>query len=259
VPCDLTAIRLHAYLDGELDAASAASFEQHLRTCAECSSTLPAEQSLREALSAAQLYERAPTQLRNQIRKNLPASVIPKAPKYPAWQWLAVAAALLLAAFLGRELVGLFHVQSQRSILASAAVDAHLRSLQPGHLTDVQSSDQHTVKPWFDGKVDFAPTVRDFAADGFPLLGGRLDVLAGRTAAALVYGRRKHIINVFVMESSYAAQLATSGELHGYHWLSWQKDGFTYIAVSDAATEDLSGLRDLFLKPPTPPVTPGPE
>jgi mycothiol system anti-sigma-R factor len=249
VRCELTAVHLHAYLDGELDAASAANFEQHLRACGACSCALAAEQSLREAISSAQLYEHAPSRLRNQIRKSLPHNSLAQVPKSRAWQWLALAAALILAALLSRELVGLFHVQTQGSVLASAAVDAHLRSLQPGHLTDVQSSDQHTVKPWFDGKVDFAPMVRDFAADDFPLIGGRLDVLAGRTAAALVYGRRKHIINVFVMESSNATAPPSSGDLHGYHWLSWQMDGFTYIAVSDASPEDLLPLRNLFLKP----------
>lgn len=248
MPCEFSAVHLHAYFDGELDAAGAANFEQHLRDCPECSSVLAAEQSLRKALSSAQLYERAPGQLRSQIRKGLPHNSSATVPKPRARQWLAVAAALVLAALLGRELAGLFHLQAQRSTLASAAVDAHLRSLQPGHLTDVESSDQHTVKPWFDGKVDFAPTVRDFAADGFPLIGGRLDVLAGRTGAALVYGRRKHVINVFVLESSTTAAPANSGDLHGYHWLSWQKNGFTYIAVSDAAPEELLQLRDLLLK-----------
>jgi mycothiol system anti-sigma-R factor len=249
VPSELHAVRLHAYLDGELDAAGAADFEQHLRTCPQCSSALAAEQSLRASISSAQLYERAPSQLRNQIRKSLPHNSPATVPKSRTWPWLALAAALILAAFLGRELLGLVHLHDQRSVLASAAVDAHLRSLQPGHLTDVQSSDQHTVKPWFDGKVDFAPTVRDFAANDFPLLGGRLDVLGGRTAAALVYGRRKHIINVFVMESSNADVPPSSGDLHGYHWLSWQNDGFTYMAVSDAAPQDLVQLRDLCVKP----------
>ncbi len=141
-------------------------------------------------------------------------------------------------------------LQSRANIntLAVAAVDAHLRSLQPGHLTDVQSSDQHTVKPWFDGKVNFAPTVSDFANDGFPLLGGRLDVLSGNTAAALVYGRRKHIINVFVLPSVPRAPSTSandSGERDGYHWLSWQQNGFTYIAVSDATPSDLEQLRTL--------------
>jgi anti-sigma factor RsiW len=128
-------------------------------------------------------------------------------------------------------------------------VDAHLRSLQPGHLTDVESTDQHTVKPWFDGRVDFAPPVRDFSGEGFTLLGGRLDVVQGRTVAALVYGRRKHIINVFVEKTLPVESWNGSGTTQGYHWLAWQKDGFSFFAVSDVTAPDLEQLRWLFLAP----------
>jgi anti-sigma factor RsiW len=245
VHCELTGIHLHAYLDGELDAAGAASFERHLQSCAECSSALSSEQSLRQALAGAQLYEPASAQLCSSVRPKLPAEFQARSLFSSVVRWGASAAALLLAALLGHQLLPL---RSNADAFAVAAVDAHLRSLQPGHLTDVQSTDQHTVKPWFDGKIDFAPPVRDFAIDGFPLLGGRLDVLSGRTAAALVYGRRKHVINVFVTEPSRAAQAPGSGERYGYHWLFWQQDGFTYIAVSDVAPADLQQLRALFSK-----------
>lgn len=250
MPCELTRTHLHAYLDGELDAPGAAAFEQHLHACAECASALASEQSLRQTLAAAQLYEPAPEQLRKNILARLPADFPAPAPKRPILQWAAMAAALLLALFLGYAWSSFHRVQPHDDVLADAAVDAHLRSLQPGHLTDIPSTDQHTVKPWFDGKVDFAPSVRDFAYDGFPLLGGRLDVLAGRTAAALVYGRRKHIINVFVLPSSSTTASASenSGQQHGYHWLSWQAAGFTYLAVSDASPDDLQQLSALFLK-----------
>jgi anti-sigma factor RsiW len=251
VPCELSGIHLQAYLDGELDAAGTASFERHLQSCAQCGAALASEQALRHTLHAAQLYERAPDHLRQKVRAALPASF--PAPgqtvRFPVWQWAALAAALLLAVLLGRELLTVLRSNSEATTLAVAAVDAHLRSLQPGHLMDVESTDQHTVKPWFDGKIDFAPSVRDFANDGFPLMGGRLDVLAGRTAAALVYSRRKHVVNVFVVTGPEAnPALAPSGERQGYHWLSWQKDGFSYVAVSDAAPADLQQLRDLFLK-----------
>jgi mycothiol system anti-sigma-R factor len=248
VPCELTGIHLHAYLDGELDAAGAASFERHLQSCAECASALGSEQSLRQTLAGAQLYERAPEHLRNRVDSKLPAGAPARTRNFGIWKWAAIAATLLLAGFLGRELLLVFRAQSESLVLAAAAVDAHLRSLQPGHLMDVQSTDQHTVKPWFDGKINFAPPVSDFAAEGFPLIGGRLDVLAGRTAAALVYGRHKHIINVFVLESQSTTAPPGSGERNGYHWLAWQKDGYLYLAVSDAAAEDLQQLRDLFLK-----------
>jgi anti-sigma factor RsiW len=248
VHCELTATRLHAYFDGELDAAGAASFEQHLRSCPQCASALVSEQSLRQVLSESQLYAPASTTLRKNVLKDLAANSVAERSSFPLWRWAALAAVLLLAVLLGRELFSVFRARSEAAALATAAVDAHLRSLQPGHLTDVQSSDQHTVKPWFDGKVNFAPAVPDFAADGFPLLGGRLDVLDGRTAAALVYGRRKHIINVFVVQSGSATPTPSSGDRQGYHWLSWQTGPFAYIAVSDVSAADLQQLRDLFQK-----------
>jgi anti-sigma factor RsiW len=130
----------------------------------------------------------------------------------------------------------------------SPSLHAHLRSLQPGHLTDVESTDQHTVKPWFDGKLDIAPPVRDFASDGFPLLGGRLDVIEGRTVAALVYGRRKHMVNVFVWKSQDTVPYSDSGERQGYHWVSWKKDGFTFCAVSDVSLPELQQLKTLFFQ-----------
>ena len=244
MPCDLSSVQLRAYLDDELDAVGAATFESHLKSCPECAAVLASEKALRQTLASSELYERAPDRLRQNVLSGLPAPVA----KSQSWRWVALAAALLLAVLLGRELLTVLRGQSDVTMLASAAVDAHLRSLQPGHLTDVQSTDQHTVKPWFDGKVAFAPSVRDFSSDGFPLLGGRLDILAGRTVAALVYGRRKHIINVFVLESQPPIAVSNSGDRHGYHWLSWQKDGFTYVAVSDAAPDDLQQLRELFLK-----------
>src|SRR5205807_3669007 len=112
------------------------------------------------------------------------------------WRWLAMAATLLLAVSLGWRLLPALRGNGAESQLASAVVDAHLRSLQPGHLEDVQSTDQHTVKPWFDGKLDFAPPVHDFTNEGFPLQGGRLDVVRGYIVAVLVYARRKHPFNV---------------------------------------------------------------
>lgn len=246
--CELSGTHLHAYLDGELDAAGAASFEHHLESCAACASELSSEQVLRQTLADAQLYSRASVALRSSVRSKLPADFPRKTRTSQAWRWAAVAAALLLAAFLGAGALRVFRGPSGSQTLISAAVDAHLRSLQPGHLTDVQSTDEHTVKPWFDGKVNFAPGVRDFASEGFPLLGGRLDVLAGRSAAALVFGRRKHIINVFVLESANPSEIRGANARAGYHTVSWQEDGLTYLAVSDVAEGDLQQLRDLFLK-----------
>lgn len=248
MPCELFGTHLQAYLDGELDAAGAANFESHLQSCPQCFEALAAQNALRQSLAGAQLYERAPDHLRRRVRSQIspidPASLR----RSTAWRWAAVAAGILLALILSREVFSFLRGRSEDAVLVAAAVDAHLRSLQPGHLTDVQSTDQHTVKPWFDGKVDLAPSVRDFAAQGFPLIGGRLDVLDGRTVAVVIYARRKHIVNVFVMNRPSARSLEGSGERQGYHWLAWQAGTFQYLAVSDVAPADLRELRNLFLK-----------
>ena len=241
--CELSKLHVHAYIDGELDAAGTANFEQHLKTCPDCSSAVSSAGSLRTSFQQAELYERAPLGLRNKILSGLPSSAPPRKREASAIRWLALAAGLLLAALLGREIFVTARLTEKP--LAIAAVDAHLRSLQPGHLTDVESSDQHTVKPWFDGRVDFAPTVQDFAAEGFPLLGGRLDVLGGRTVAALVYGRRKHVVSVFVAKLQGSEALSGEGVMQGYHWLAWQQNGLQYCAVSDVAPADLKQLQQL--------------
>lgn len=250
MPCDQSQNQLHGYLDGELDALGAAKFEQHLESCLDCKQVLAAEESLRRSFQQAALYERAPQSLRKNLVGKLgpqtaagPSSARPLVP----WQWLALAAALLLAAFLGWRQLQSSHRLTETQQMAASLVDAHLRSLQPGHLADVESTDQHTVKPWFDGRIDFAPPVRDFTKDGFPLVGGRLDVVGGRSVAALVYGRRKHVVNVFVEKTQPQNSWNGSGEAQGYHWITWQKDSFSFCAVSDAAAPDLAQLKQLFL------------
>jgi len=248
VPCEQTENQLHGYLDGELDPVSAANFEKHLESCPDCKQTLAAEEALHQSIQKANLYERAPESLRKSLLgkpQQSPAARPFPAPRVFAWQWLAAAAVFLLAMLVGWQQLQKPRGVSEAQLMAASLVDAHLRSLQPGHLTDVESTDQHTVKPWFDGRIDFAPPVHDFAADGFPLLGGRLDVADGRTVAALVYARRKHIINVFVEKSLSENYWKGAGESQGYHWLAWQQSGFTLCAVSDVTPADLAQLQQL--------------
>ena len=250
MPCDQTQTQLHGYLDGELEALSAANFEKHLETCHDCKQSLAAEESLHRSIQQAGLYERAPESLRiSLLGKSRQQPFVRSFPgaRLSPWRWLAVAAVLLLSVFIGWRQLQSGRGPGNAQLMAASFVDAHLRSLQPGHLTDVQSTDQHTVKPWFDGRIDFAPPVRDFANEGFPLVGGRLDVAGGKTVAALVYARRKHIINVFVETAPSESYWNGSGESQGYHWLTWQKDGFSFCAVSDVAPTDLSQLQQLFL------------
>ena len=248
--CELPRTMIHGYLDGELDAVRAAEFERHLEQCPECVTALESQESLRSSLQRAELYEKAPAELRQKVLSSLrpAAGPIPfVAPRRRAAvaQWLAIAAVLLLLLYSGWRLFSGLGQKNNQTALAAQIVDAHLRSLEPGHLTDVISTDQHTVKPWFDGKLDFAPPVQDFAADGFPLTGGRLDVVGGRTVAALVYGRRKHFVNVFIWPSSNPDAAPSSGAQQGYHWITWQKNGMAYWAVSDTAAADLDELQRL--------------
>jgi anti-sigma factor (TIGR02949 family) len=251
VACELSQTQLHAYFDGECDAVTAAAFEKHLESCPECQHRLEVERSLRRSLQKANLYERAPNARREKLLGSTakPSPTPVRAPARPiSWGWLAAAAVFLLAIMVGWRQFGREPGLSSTQVAAATLVDAHLRSLQPGHLTDVESTDQHTVKPWFEGRLDFAPPVRDFAADGFPLLGGRLDVVEGRTAAALVYGRRKHIINVFVEKSQPQVTWNGSGTTQGYQWTAWQDSGFSFFAVSDVSAGDLEQLKQLFSK-----------
>jgi anti-sigma factor (TIGR02949 family) len=245
--CELTHTSLHGYLDGELDAERAAEFERHLENCSLCAAELEAQERLRKALLQADLYERAPQTLRRNV---LGAAGIReermRRPGRMTWNWLAVAAAaaVLLAAMTGWGVLTAMRNRGADN-LAAQLVDAHLRSLQGQHLEDVISTDQHTVKPWFDGKIGFAPPVTDFAGEGFPLEGGRLEVVRGRNAAALVYGRRKHIINVFIWLENDARNRPGEGETLGYHWIEWHQGGMEFFAVTDAGMEDLRKLKEL--------------
>src|SRR5262250_2974950 len=167
--------------------------------------------------------------------------------------WLAAAAVLVLVAGAFCKLLqkncgggGVQLSVPAANAAAAELVDAHIRALQPGHLTDVTSTDQHTVKPWFDGKIAFAPPVSDFGAQNFPLVGGRLDVFQGRTVAALVYGRRKNFVNVFIWPDMTQDMEQYAGAMNGYHWISWKNSGLRCCAVADTNRDDLTALKDLF-------------
>jgi len=229
---------LHGYFDGELDAARAAEFEAHLASCAACAAALARQQALRDAIRGATLYAKAAASLHARVRGALPARSSAPPSGRVAWLGAAAAVAIILVG-LWRFAPGRGGAPPERPMVA-AILDAHVRSLLPAHLTDVASTDQHTVKPWFDGRLDFSPPVADLASDGFPLVGGRLDVVAGRSVAALVYGRRRHVVNLFVWPSEEEKTAsARAGSAHGYQWIHWKRGGMTFWAVSDAAAGDL--------------------
>lgn len=259
--CDNSRSFLHAYLDGELDAPHAAEFGRHLESCAACGRALQALEAVRSSVQNAQLREPLPAGFESKVRRKLneasPASASPahsprKSPPFPL-SWLAAAAVLLLVVGVSWKFSQKTREGAETSASAGAAdsaaselVDAHIRALQPGHLTDVISSDQHTVKPWFDGKVAFAPPVPDFGAQDFPLVGGRLDVFQGRTVAALVYGRRKHFVSVFIWPDATQDMEQYVGAWNGYQWISWKRNGLRFCAVADTSRDDLVALKDLF-------------
>jgi anti-sigma factor RsiW len=235
---------LDGYFDGELDAARAAEFEAHLRGCAACAAELARHQALRDAIAGAGLYAKGPSSLRARVG----ADLFPRSEATPGRRWAARAAGL--AALAATILVGVWRFPPVRrdeaqGVIVAQVLDAHLRSLQLAHLTDVASTDQHTVKPWFDGKLDFAPPVTDLAADGFPLLGGRLDVIGGRSVAGLVYGRRKHVINLFAWPAEASDTGSASGSARGYQWACWSHGGMRFWAVSDVAAADVEELARL--------------
>ena len=248
--CEYSASLLHAYLDGELDAVRAAEFERHLEDCRECTETLGAAESLRSYLQRAQLYETARPELRRRIRSEIRLPVAPRnSPAISAWRWAAVAAAILLVTAVGFLVAPRFRSTGPENVTAAEVIDAHIRSLQAGHLTDVASTDQHTVKPWFDGKLDFIPPVKDFTDEGFPLIGGRLDVLGERNVAAIVYGRRKHLINVFVWPTKEPdTPIHPPGSRQGFQWVHWRHQGMEFCAVSDTSAQDLHELAQLIIQ-----------
>lgn len=249
--CDDSPSFLHAYLDGELDALRAAEFGRHLESCSTCGRAVQALESLRSSMQNAQLREPLPAGFESKIRRELDGVSQPASSrKFPAWRLLAAAALLLLV--VGGAWKFAQKARDNGDVTVTAAdsaaaelVDAHIRALQPGHLTDVTSTDQHTVKPWFDGRIAFAPPVRDLAAQDFPLVGGRLDVFQGRTVAALVYGRRKHFISVFIWPDASNDAEQYAGAMNGYQWISWKQTGLRFCAVADTSRDDLAALKDL--------------
>ena len=238
---------LHALIDGELDAVHARDVEAHVATCAGCAAKLKTLRAMREAMASADLKEKAPASLRDRIEAALLPSpsaeiIAPRkffqASRRSFFGGLAVGSALL-AAIAATLVVGVFQ-SDQNQQVADEVVSAHIRSLQAGHLMDVETSDQHTVKPWFDGRVDVAPPVIDLTAEGFTLLGGRLDYIDGEPVASVVYQRRKHVINLFVAQrlgTKHAG--AINKTIQGYNVRHWSEEGLDFWAVSDLAGDEL--------------------
>ena len=240
--CTDREMMLHALLDDELDAANIAAIEAHLRTCPDCAAELKRLRTLREVMANPALRYDAPAGLRATIEAALPAPK--RANPWPSRiGWASGGAGAAIAASLALSLVS---VQSAAPALEQQLVASHVRSLLVSHLVDIPTSDRHVVKPWFNGKIDFSPPTPDLKDQGFPLVGGRLDYIAGRTVPAIVYRRRLHTINLFAWPTG-STKAPDNAATDGYNLLHWRQGDLDFWAVSDVAPGDLAQFKQAFV------------
>jgi len=225
---------IDAYVDDELDPSTRWQVEQHLAGCESCAALRAEIAARHEQFRTLAPYYRAPERLRQSVQAGLRAEAA--GPR--RWPWLAVAATVLLAA----GLVWAVRRGRERELLAQEIVASHVRSTIGGRLIDVPSSDRHTVRPWFNGKLDFSPEVKDLAAEGFPLAGGRVDYVGGRTVAVLVYRRGNHNIDLFLWPSDTGG--GSESQRNGFTIVHWTEGGMSAWAISDVAREELLRFRD---------------
>lgn len=236
--CEQAHELIDAYIDGELDLLRNVGIERHLGQCEACGAQHQEELKLRSLIKSGAQYFAAPDLLKQRVKQHT-KRLKPRTKSRP---WIAAAAAVILAlcAFLMWTIVSTRSRTRAGELIAQEVVSSHVRSLMLDHLIDVPTSDSHTVKPWFNGKLDFAPEVKDLSAQGFSLIGGRLDYIDNRTVAALVYQRRKHPINLFMWTVPGAAdERERQYSRQGYNVICWTHAGMCYWAVSDVNNTDL--------------------
>jgi anti-sigma factor RsiW len=242
VTCDELRKLLPLHADGELDTLRSVEVERHLADCPACAAAHARSESLRTALADPSLYHPAPSGLREQLRTALREQAQPRRRLVTRMRWpVGIAAAVTLAALTAWGTIRALSAPSAEELLAKEVTSNHARSLMAEHLFDFASTNQHRVKPWFSDKVHFAPDVRDFEAEGFPLEGSRVEDIDGGRAAALVYKRREHIINLFEWPAGAGAESPPrSLTQRGFHLIHWRAGGLNYWAVSDLNEGELA-------------------
>ena len=237
--CQQAALLIDCYADGELDAAGILELEKHLHDCSACALAFRNVQNLKKSLKQDSLFYSAPAELRQTLKAALRPPTEFNRP-FRTWSWFTAATAGVAVICLALLLSLALTRPSPQQQLAQDIVSSHIRSLMANHEMDVASSDQHTVKPWFDGKLDFSPPVKDLAAQGFPLIGGRLDYVGNRAVAVLVFHRYKHVINLFIWPTKESdSEPAVRTAINGYNLIHWSRGGMTFWAVSDLNEREL--------------------
>jgi anti-sigma factor RsiW len=240
VTCQETGRLIHAFADGELDLTRSLEMEAHLRECKSCALAREEIRALSSSMKDASLRFTPSASFEKRLRSAVRREAKEKPAKQSWWRWSMAAASLAVVVLAIWLALVVLNRPSSDNLLAQEVVSSHVRSLMAQHLTDVPSSDQHTVKPWFDGKLDFSPPVKDLKEQGFELKGGRLDYIDNRPVAALVYQRRQHLINVFVWPAKSSSKSTTQASVsQGYNLIRWSNSGMEWWAISDLNLAEL--------------------
>ena len=251
--CDRVRLLIDAYTTDELDPSAALDVEDHFKACPACAGELDAVRTLRRTVAESAPKYAAPEALRRRLSIPAASEAGAAEPRHlPRTKWPRVALAAAVGVLLLLPWLGLYWNASRAGAgrLAAEVTASHIRSLMSDHLLDVPSTDRHTVKPWFNGKLDFSPNVVDLGADGFVLVGGRLDYVDGRPVAAIVYRRRQHVINLFTWPAAGPDRPPSLSQSKGYNVVTWTRDGMSSYAVSDLNREELQQFVELFRPKP---------
>lgn len=251
-PCASIREIASAFVDNELSATESLGVENHLRQCGECAAEVAALRALSAQIKQHAHYQSPDPTLSERVLAQIQTSenfVKPPEPmrRRPRRNWLQLGGMMAAALLLTTSLNWYWNLRQSAARLRQEIVGSHIRSLLSQRPFDVASSDRHTVKPWFNGKIDFAPPVLDLSAQGYPLLGGRLDYLDQQTVAVVVYGRRKHVINLYLRREPGTGNAAPRlNQTSGYSLIEWQNGGMRLTAVSDLAASELLEFARLY-------------